>query len=529
MTEVAFYPVLVLAAWAMAAALANPTLRNQGLALAAILLAVATRLQALVLVPAFVTAVLLDVAFARDLRRVRPYLPALGGLALAAAGWSAWQLRNGGPATNLLGAYRAAGEISYSVRSSALFALYHAGDLVLLTGVVPVCAVLLLAVPAFAGRERSPAVRAYLAVALALSFWLVVEVGVFASRHVGLLAERNLIGLAPILFVGMSLWLDRGAPRPRLATILVCVAALLVVFRLPMKHLVSLAAIPDAFTLIPLWRLRIHAPSVNVDVVVDLVVAACLAALVSIPRHLRWLLPAALLVGFALISISASRVVAAQARITKEVTLGSDNRWIDRAAHGPVAYLYSGEVYWNSVWESALWNRRVDRVYDLDTAQVPGPVPQPSIGPQEDGRLVLADGSSARAKYVVASKALEFAGRPVAEAAGPGLVLWKLRQPFRLTQWIQAVRPRQDLYQRAKVYVYACRGGALQLTLRADQPARVLLQRNDADLRTLRLRPGETWSGTIPAVPRRPLGRRQCTFGLYSDRLVHVPRLQYRR
>jgi hypothetical protein len=57
MTEVAFYPVAVLAAWALARALVRPTPRNQAFLVGAIVLAAATRLQALVLLPVVVTAV----------------------------------------------------------------------------------------------------------------------------------------------------------------------------------------------------------------------------------------------------------------------------------------------------------------------------------------------------------------------------------------------------------------------------------------------------------------------------------------
>src|SRR5205807_6709643 len=60
MTEVSFYPVFVLAAWAMASALAEPTLDRQAILLGTMLLAFATRLQAVVLVPVFVLALLLD-------------------------------------------------------------------------------------------------------------------------------------------------------------------------------------------------------------------------------------------------------------------------------------------------------------------------------------------------------------------------------------------------------------------------------------------------------------------------------------
>ena len=75
MTEVVFYPVFVLAAWATAAALASPTRGRQALLVGALCLALATRLQAVVLLPVFVTAFVLDAAIARR----RPQLAALRG------------------------------------------------------------------------------------------------------------------------------------------------------------------------------------------------------------------------------------------------------------------------------------------------------------------------------------------------------------------------------------------------------------------------------------------------------------------
>ena len=60
MTEAVFYPVFVLAAWATAAALASPTTTRQALLVAALCLAVATRLQAIVLLAVIVTAFVLD-------------------------------------------------------------------------------------------------------------------------------------------------------------------------------------------------------------------------------------------------------------------------------------------------------------------------------------------------------------------------------------------------------------------------------------------------------------------------------------
>src|SRR5437588_12018745 len=88
MTEVAFYPIAVAAAWAMARALARPAPTNQALAVAASVAAAATRLQAVVLVPVFVTAVVLVAVFERRPRVVLRYWPAVAGFALASAGWA---------------------------------------------------------------------------------------------------------------------------------------------------------------------------------------------------------------------------------------------------------------------------------------------------------------------------------------------------------------------------------------------------------------------------------------------------------
>ena len=75
MTEVVFYPVLVCAAWSLAAALESPTLRRQLLFVALLVVAVLTRTQAIVLVAGFAGAVSLEWLFARRVR-LRVFAPA---------------------------------------------------------------------------------------------------------------------------------------------------------------------------------------------------------------------------------------------------------------------------------------------------------------------------------------------------------------------------------------------------------------------------------------------------------------------
>ena len=516
LTEVAFYPLLVLAVWAMAQALVRPTLARQALFVGAVLAAMATRLQAIALVPAFLTAL------AFEPRKALRLWPTIAAFAAATVAWSAWQLRNGGPATKLLGAYQAAGEVHYTVRDSARFVLYHLGDVVLFTGLVPICALALLATL----RPRSEEERAFVGAVVGTTVWLTVEVGIFASRHVGHLAERNLFALAPVLFLALALWLERGAPRPPVRTALVALAAAGAVLALPVASFVTAATIPDAPTLIPFYRLHVHAPSLSLELVLDIGAVVAAAAFALVPRRAIWVLPAVLVAGLAGASISASRVVAAQATLVQPGTLGAHRRWIDAAARGPVTYLYTGDVYWNSVWESLFWNRRLRRVYDLLDAAVPGGIPQDSLGPLEDGTLVDKFGHRPPVAYVVGSDSLQFRGVRVVDA-GNGISLWRVDPPFRLAQWVQNVRFDGTVERHAKVFVYACLGGRLDVRLEANAPTRVTLLRHERPYLERKLAAGETLAASIPAKPTRPGGRGLCSFDVLTDAPIRVFELRY--
>ena len=63
------------------------------------------------------------------------------------------------------------------------------------------------------GRETDPAARSLVAIATAWTIAVVVEVGTFASRWVDHVAERDLLTVAPPLFLVFGLWLRRGLPR----------------------------------------------------------------------------------------------------------------------------------------------------------------------------------------------------------------------------------------------------------------------------------------------------------------------------
>jgi hypothetical protein len=162
------------------------------------------------------------------------------------------------------------------------------------------------------------------------------------------------------------------------------------------------------------------------------------------------------------------------------------------------------------------WNRRVDHVYDLLTARIPGGLPQDSVGPLEDGRLVLVDGSPARGSYVVSQYPVEFRGRALA-AAGEGFQLWKLDPPFRISVWTQRVAGH------VHVLAYACRPSRLRLEVVGTPGSPVDLRRNERPYRRVKLPESGTWRGSIPAAPPHPVGTRLCTFDVFTEPSTVAP------
>ena len=430
MTEVAFYPIVCLAAWALARALARPTLVNQLLALAGVGLAVATRLQAIVLAPVVVLAVALQLLFERSgPRGARRYLPLLAGLAALAAIWLGLQRGQA------LGAYGVTGHVSYGLWDAVRFGLYHLADLLILTVFLPVVALVVVATPAFAGREAAPEVRAFVAVSVAFCAGFVAQVGLFASRLLGRIAERNLIGLAPLLFLAFALWLDRRCPRPRIVIAVAGAVAIGLLAYFP-PSFISAAAQPDAFSLIPLYPLQVRDPGADLRLFLVVAGLGALGLLVLWPRDARWLLPVAVGGALALSSITVSDIVAGQARAFQRITIGPDRTWIDRSADGPVVYVYGGELDWSGgapPWQNVFWNRRISRVYTLGGRPILGPLPATAVTRAPDGRLVTAEGRPIRARWVVAAGGyVAIVGQKVADATDTGLSLWKVDPPVRV-------------------------------------------------------------------------------------------------
>jgi Dolichyl-phosphate-mannose-protein mannosyltransferase len=504
MTEVLFYPLLVMAAWAGAEAIARPTRRNQVLLLIAFVAVCATRIQAIVLVPALVTAALLDAVIAHSWGRLRRHVPVAVGFAVLVVAWAAWRLASGKAA---LGGYEVVASTSYSVGSAAKFVLYHGASLLILCGLFPATALALKLVEALRRGEDDERVRAYLVVASSMAVWLVAEVGVFASRYSDRIVERNLIGLAPVLFIGLVLWLERGPDGGYVERAIVGTLAVVVLVLLPVRTYVNIFGNHDALTLIPLYQLSTETSVSTMKAVYPAVVPVLALVFVLVPRRrLHWL-PVALILVLVGASVLVSRFVIDHTRAQQIAFLGENPTWSDDAGGKRVVYIYDGEPSWPGVWQTVFFNAGIKRVYDLGAQGVPGPLPQDRVGVRPDGRVVIAESSDDRKpRFAIASNWIELAGERAGQVeqvglTQKGLVLWKLDRPLRLRSQISGLQLNGDISGQAVLVAYGCRTGTFRVTLLIKEPESIDIRVNNRLVRHLEFPSGgRTWHGDLPVV-----------------------------
>ena len=375
MTEVLFYPVAACALLVSAYAVGSATVRSQVWAFATILVAAATRPQAVVFAAVFAAAIMLDALCARDSSRLRSFWPTwllVGASVVALAAFP-----------SLVGAYAGTLRGGYPAGDGLRLSAEHLSFAAVATGVIPFAAVTALAVRAIRGLERDPLARAFISVCIATCLLLPLQVGFFAARYAPHLLGRNLAPLPPLLFLGFALWVSRGATRGRVTDPLVAFGVATLVLLVPWNALVVPTAFADTFDLLIIARVH-GVAAVDVVMVFTLVM---LAGFVFVPRRLA----VALAVPVVLVVIAASAVAAnevARAVHNAQAVLGPDRRWIDDAASGDVAYLYEGSTAWNLVWQERFWNRRVHRVYSIIPNRVPGSIAQTavSVGAEEPCR-----------------------------------------------------------------------------------------------------------------------------------------------
>ena len=539
MSEALYYPLSVVSLIAMARALEEPTAYRQGQFLLAVTVVSAVRLQAFVLLPTFVLAAVLHAWFARSTLLLRRLAPLVGtGLVVVAA---ALVLRvsvgSGVSWQDLLGAYGTLGATasSFSVGHVAESVLWHAGDLAVLTLGVPLFASVVLVAHAIRGRELVPAAQSFLAVTSAYLGLLVLEVGAFAATHLGHVSERYLATAAPPLFIGYMLWIARGGVRPRLLAFASTGAVVALLVFIPMRSLAPPLAPYDGFSTVLLARFLQHGEASTARVA--LVATAILASgiFLLLPRRLLPVGLAALAAGLAVLSVMANQEIARTSRGEQRAAIGDgDARWVDATGERDVTLLDIGDRPSPAVARMLFWNRAIVDGFRFQGVPAALPPLEPVVTVGDDGSRLDSPGAYVTRPAVVAPSTLTFAGRPLAQlpagsSATYGLTLWRVDGPLRvMTALASGFLPNGDFIDRARVIVYGCRVGRLEITLLGKSGSPIYSYVNGAARRTFDLPSQAAVTEIIPS-PVFVDGSKPCTYDFETTGLVGSTRVAYVR
>ena len=531
MTEPLTLTVVTAALLALARAVEEPITWRYGVFAAWATAAAAVRLQALVLLPAFLVAVALDALAARDRARLRPLAWLAGVSLLVAVGVGVLlALRDGGFSTeSVLGAYTPVGDSAAVDRGGLTEILWHALDIAIIGLVLPVLAIAALAYRVFARRDDDPAVRAYVSVTLAYAGLLVVQVGLFSAEYVGHVAERYLITALPLLAIGLCTWIARGAPRA-LAVVLPVWALLVVGAALiPISEIAAPAVLVN--TLTPSGLVAFSGDEARAVLIVVAVLSGAL--FVALPQRLAWIAAVVVGVGLVLVSIDSARRVVDESAHESRAVMGSEApEWLDTSDLHGGTLLVTGDRVWTSTARTVFWNHAVAEVLRVPPAALPFPPSTAAVEIGEDGVLRTLDGDSLRRDLVVAPSTVTLAGEKVAErAVGDGetygLTAWRPDVPVRVLRRVDGMLPNGDFGGTARITVFACAPGALDVTVlgKSGDPIRAFV--DGFQVATLETPAESAATHSIPAPPYAD-GTRPCLFDLQTDGFAGTTTIDFR-
>ena len=534
MSEALYYPVAVVAVWALAACLRDPTLSRQLLFVAALGVAVATRLQAVGFVAALVVALAILAVAERSLAPFRRVQVSLVVLAAGGTAWLVWRLASGG--REALGAYATLAEAEeYSIGDLASSIAWQTGAVVILTVGVPLVALGVLAWETLRGHEQDAGVRALVAAALAYFVChgrrgRLLRLSLHRAHHRAAAALGRAAGVRRVRRLARTrdaasaaVHLDRGdrrrclgAPPPGRAHH--------DAGRGRRRALDRPARVPAPRGLggdvrdrlrprrgcrPPLRRAR--APAREAD-------------RRGRRRHRarRGL------------ARRVSRDARALAVRPLHALRGCAPSWLDESGANGVAYLVTGDRIWPSVWHQMFWNRSITSVVRLRTARSPGVVPQRVVTPTR--RTACSSTRTERRSTRRSSSRRRPCSSPASRwprsrrSTEPGMTLWNVESPVRVLQRVRGLQPNGDLYggSSARIEVFACGPGELQLTLLGKQGVATRI-RLDGELARRACDPAGDGVAAGRVGPADADGSGRCVYELESDGLVGSTRIEFVR
>jgi len=363
----------------------------------------------------------------------------------------------------------------------------------------------------------------------------VVEVSVFASRFIDHVTERQLLSVAPPLFVALAVWMYRGVPRPQPFTSLLALCVAASALLLPLGRITAKAIYADSPSLIALERISAHLPQSSFQAGYAIAIGAVILLAVLLPRRSAPALAVLVACALAAASLVASREIRDRSQTERERSFaGAPPSWIDANGGSDVTLLLTGARFWPSAWETLFWNESVRRVVRMPGVESPRILAELVAAPRPDGGLVTSRGDLLRAPYVAAPNTVSIVGDRVAAIPASfeqsGMSLWRVDGPITIASRVVGLKPNGDLYGRAHAWirVFACAPGHLELTVLGKEglPTRVL---TEGTVRAQRaVAPGKVWRPTI-AAPASADGSSVCDFRLESDGLVGTTRVEFVR
>jgi glycosyltransferase involved in cell wall biosynthesis len=541
MTETVFYPLFACVALALVLVLERPTIQRQLVLLGLCVIAFLTRSQAIVLMPAVATApLLLAWLDRRRLRLLADFRVLYGALAAGVVAVLVVQFARGHSPYDVLGSYSVTGHATYRPDQVLKWLLYHLAALDLYLGIAPFAALVLLTL---VGRSLDRPLRVFLAAALPLTGWLLLEVGAFASAISPRIQERNLFYVAPLFLIALVAWIERGMPRPPRTAAIAAVLAAALPGALPYHRLIDVSAESDTLALLPLWWLQETVVGLDTIPVVVVAVAAAIGLLfLSISPRYAFVLPAVVLLWFAFATERIERfdhgfAKASVGALYQGITAPRRD-WVDAAVgrNADVAFVYSGRDPSQqplTLWENEFYNRSIGPVYDLRGPSMGG-LAETQVTQRADG-VLLADGRPVRHAYVLSEESVPLAGAVVARDQRKGMALRQTDGLVRIGYHVRGLYPNDTWSGKQVTYTrLRCTGGTVAAKLQRDPNLISRPQTVRAEGRSVTFRSNDDAILTVPLHPRNGVCRAVFTVtptavpGPADPRVLGVHFLQFR-
>jgi hypothetical protein len=445
MSEALAYPVFLTVVAILAYAVERPSRWTPVVVPAACALALATRVQFIVLTLAYVAAVAVS-------GNVRRHALTLASTALLTVVLVA--------VPGALGQYGGAAHESHSPGAIAHWALTTGSLLPFSIGLAVVPGALL----GLALTWRKPVG----ALTIATTLLFLGQAALISAGEAHRPLERYLFYVTPLVFIAFFAYVERGAPHRLAYTLVTCVGA----FGLSLVSLPGLTGTAafffDSFTLSGFARAAYELGLTNASLLYSLAPLALGAAALFARRAPH----AVAILAIAVSALAGAGVYATDRLVTQFSARTFDTSppdWLDRSGLGPASYLVLpyGNYFLGTNLES--WNRDVRHVLVLGT-KPPDEYPSAHVDIAPDGTLEIA-GRPAASQTIVANvsgSAIALEGRAVAHPL-KGLVAYRIPADAHVRWFARGLAPDRWTGTKLRYQTWPARPGRYELRLAVPQ------------------------------------------------------------